>query len=60
MVIDSCDCFLPIQRAAQTYQMSAFDILTNPAAMADVIGNTRVLPGVQTNDNDGRLIVHGG
>jgi hypothetical protein len=46
--------------SAQTYQMSTFDILTNPAAMADIIGNMRVLPGVQTNDNDGRLIIHGG
>jgi hypothetical protein len=46
--------------SAQTHQMSTFDILTNPAAMADIIGNMRVLPGVQTNDNDGRLIIHGG
>jgi hypothetical protein len=46
--------------SAQTCQMSTFDILTNPAAMADLIGNMRVLPGVQTNDNDGRLIIHGG
>ncbi|MDR2026959.1 MAG: TonB-dependent receptor [Prevotellaceae bacterium] len=46
--------------SAQTYQMSAFDIVTNPAAMADIIGNMRVLPGVQTADNDGRLIIHGG
>ena len=46
--------------SAQTIQMSAFDIITNPAAMADIIGNMRVLPGVQTNDNDGRLIIQGG
>jgi hypothetical protein len=36
------------------------DIVTNPAAMADIIGNMRVLPGVQANDNDGRLIIQGG
>ncbi len=46
--------------SAQTIQMSSFDIVTNPAAMADMIGNMRVLPGVQVNDNDGRLIIQGG
>ena len=46
--------------AAPVLQMSAFDIVTNPAAMANIIGNMRVLPGVQTNDNDGRLIIQGG
>ena len=46
--------------SAQTIQMSTFDIVTNPAAMADIIGGMRVLPGVQTNDNDGRLIIQGG
>jgi hypothetical protein len=46
--------------SAQTYQMSTFDVVTNPSAMADIIGNMRVLPGVQTSDNDGRLIIHGG
>ncbi|MDR3227742.1 MAG: TonB-dependent receptor [Prevotellaceae bacterium] len=46
--------------SAQTLQMSTFDIVTNPAAMADIIGNMRVLPGVQSNDNDGRLIIQGG
>jgi hypothetical protein len=46
--------------SAQTIQMSTLDIVTNPAAMADIIGNMRVLPGVQTNDNDGRLIIQGG
>ena len=46
--------------SAQTIQMSTFDIVTNPAAMADILGNMRVLPGVQTNDNDGRLIIQGG
>ncbi len=46
--------------SAPTMQMSTFDIVTNPAAMADIIGNMRVLPGVQTNDNDGRLIIQGG
>jgi hypothetical protein len=45
---------------AQAYQMSAFDVVTNPSAMADIIGGMRVLSGVQTNDNDGRLIIHGG
>ena len=46
--------------SAQTIQMSAFDIVTNPSAMADIIGNMRALPGIQTNDNDGRLIIQGG
>ena len=46
--------------SAQTIQMSTFDIVTNPAAMADIIGGMRVLPGVQSNDNDGRLIIQGG
>jgi hypothetical protein len=46
--------------SAQTIQMSTFDIITNPAAMADIIGNMRILPGVQANDNDGRLIIQGG
>ena len=46
--------------SAQTTKMSAFDIETNPAAMADIIGGMRALPGVQTNDNDGRLIIQGG
>lgn len=46
--------------SAQTLQMSMFDIITNPAAMADIIGNMRILPGVQANDNDGRLIIQGG
>ena len=46
--------------SAQTIQMSALDIVTNPAAMADMIGGMRVLPGVQINDNDGRLIIQGG
>lgn len=46
--------------SAQTIQMSSFDIVTNPSAMGDIIGNMRALPGVQTNVNDGRLIVCGG
>ena len=46
--------------SAQTIQMTNFDIVTNPAAMADIIGGMRVLPGVQANDNDGRLIIQGG
>jgi hypothetical protein len=47
--------------SAQTVQMSNFDIITNPAAMADMLAGMRgIVPGVQTNDNDGRLIVQGG
>ncbi|MDR1631838.1 MAG: hypothetical protein LBR97_02985 [Dysgonamonadaceae bacterium] len=46
--------------SAQTLQISTFDIITNPAAMADIIGNMRILPGVQAADNDGRLIIQGG
>jgi hypothetical protein len=46
--------------SAQTIKMSTFDIQTNPAAMADILAGMRVLPGVQTNDNDGRLIIQGG
>ncbi len=45
---------------AQTIQMSSLDIVTNPASMADLLANMRVMPGVQTNDNDGRLIIQGG
>ncbi len=45
---------------AQTVQMSSLDIVTNPAAMADLLANMRVMPGVQVNDNDGRLIIQGG
>ncbi len=45
---------------AQTIQMSSLDIATNPLAMADLLGNMRVMPGVQANDNDGRLIIQGG
>ncbi|MDR2058350.1 MAG: hypothetical protein LBP83_08765 [Dysgonamonadaceae bacterium] len=46
--------------SAQTVKMSTLDIVTNPASMADILANMRVLPGVQTNDNDGRLIIQGG
>ncbi|MDR2127236.1 MAG: TonB-dependent receptor [Prevotellaceae bacterium] len=46
--------------SAQTMQMSTFDIVTNPVALADIIANMRILPGVQANDNDGRLIIQGG
>ena len=46
--------------SAQTIKMSLIDIGTNPAALGDVIGGLRILPGVQTNDNDGRLIIQGG
>jgi hypothetical protein len=46
--------------SAQTIKMSTFDIKTNPAAMNDILAGMKVLPGVQTNDNDGRLIVQGG
>ena len=46
--------------SAQTIKMSVIDIGTNPAALGDIIGGMRVLPGVQTNDNDGRLIIQGG
>ena len=46
--------------SAQTINMTTIDIGTNPAALGDFIGGMRVLPGVQTNDNDGRLIIQGG
>jgi len=46
--------------SAQTIKMSVVDIGTNPAALGDFIGGMRILPGVQTNDNDGRLIIQGG
>jgi hypothetical protein len=46
--------------SAQTTRMTTFDVTTNPAALADIIGGMRALPGVQTNDNDGRLIIQGG
>ena len=44
----------------QSTRMSTFDVTTNPAGLADLIGGMRVLPGVQSNDNDGRLIIQGG
>ncbi|MDR3338765.1 MAG: TonB-dependent receptor [Candidatus Symbiothrix sp.] len=46
--------------SAQTIKMSTFDVVTNPAALADILAAMRVLPGVQANDNDGRLIIQGG
>ena len=46
--------------SAQTLRMSSLDIVTNPSAMADIVGGMRGLPGVQSNDNDGRLIIQGG
>lgn len=46
--------------SAQIVKMNAFDIYTNPQALGDVIGSMTILPGVQRNDNDGRLIIQGG
>ena len=45
---------------AQMVKMNPFDIYTNPQALGDVFGSMRVIPGVQRNDNDGRLIIQGG
>ncbi|MDR1552695.1 MAG: TonB-dependent receptor [Prevotellaceae bacterium] len=46
--------------AAQIIKMNPFDIYTNPQALGDILGSMTVMPGVQRNDNNGRLIIQGG
>lgn len=46
--------------AAQTVTLNSFEIVTNPSAMGDVLSGLKITPGVQQNENDGRLIIHGG
>jgi hypothetical protein len=46
--------------AAQIIKLNRFEVYTNPQALGDVIGSLQIMPGVQRNDNNGRLIVQGG
>ena len=46
--------------AAQMIKLNRFEIYTNPHALGDITGGLQIMPGVQRNDNDGRLIVQGG
>ena len=46
--------------AAQTIKMNSMEVYTNPQAMGDIIGGLQIMPGVQRNSNDGRLIIQGG
>jgi hypothetical protein len=46
--------------AAQIVKMNPFDIYTNPQSLGDIFGSMTIIPGVQRNDNDGRLIIQGG
>jgi hypothetical protein len=45
---------------AHTIKMNSFEVYTNPQALGDIFGSVQIIPGVQRNDNDGRLIVQGG
>jgi hypothetical protein len=46
--------------AAQITKLNRFEVYTNPHALGDVTGSLQIMPGVQRNENDGRLIVQGG
>jgi hypothetical protein len=46
--------------AAQVIKMNPFEVYTNPHALGDIFSGLQILPGVQRNDNDGRLIIQGG
>jgi hypothetical protein len=46
--------------SAQTTKLNTFEIVTNPSALGDIIAGVKITPGVQSNDNDGRLIINGG
>lgn len=46
--------------AAQTTPLKPLDIYTSPTALGDIIGAQKIMPGVQSNENDGRLIIQGG
>lgn len=46
--------------SALSMPLSTLDLQTTPAALGDVLGGLQVIPSVQGNDTDGRLIVSGG
>jgi hypothetical protein len=46
--------------SAQTVKLNSFEIVTNPSTLGDIIAGIKITPGVQSNDNDGRLIINGG
>ena len=46
--------------AAQIIKLNSFEVYTNPQALGDIVGGLHIMPGVQRNDNDGRLIIQGG
>lgn len=46
--------------SSQITNLSKFDINTNPNALGDLFGGLRIVPGVESNETDGRLIIQGG
>jgi hypothetical protein len=46
--------------AAQIVKLNTLEIYTNPHALGDILGSLQIMPGVQRNGNDGRLIIQGG
>ena len=46
--------------SALSMPLSTLDLQTTPVALGDVLGGLQVVPSVQGNDADGRLIVSGG
>lgn len=46
--------------AAPVTRLNTLDILTSPSALGDIIGGVSGMPGVQRNENDGRLVIQGG
>lgn len=46
--------------AVQMIPLKPLDIYTSPTALGDIIGAQKMMPGVQSNENDGRLIIQGG
>lgn len=46
--------------SSQITNLSKFDINTNPNALGDLFGGLRIIPGVESNETDGRLIIQGG
>lgn len=46
--------------SALSMPLSTLDLQTTPVALGDVLGGLQVVPSVQGNDADGRLLVSGG
>lgn len=46
--------------SALSMPLSTLDLQTTPMALGDILGGLQVVPSVQGNDADGRLIVSGG